>query len=285
MSTHSNRDANLPFICDPRECLSKELGRIHSSLLEATVKGSRATVKRSRATGKGLQDGVDEDEEDEEVEDDVDNGDEEDNSVRAGAKRRAKQPDVFISKDPEVKTGLTYLKVGSRSVNECYANVIGQSCIRIHMDMLFNAESIEDMVRKNPPISDEEMQGYLDNDDDCDLACTVQHFRVDFQRPWKTSPYNRHAKAVFVASFNAAHAGGEYREVEIPSTLLTSKVIGEVLDRHMEYRRKVYRTHQVPPTPADAIKLRKRKAANTRRQTVCVSSSICGHLLTLHLAS
>ena len=81
------------------------------------------------------------------------------------------------------------------------------------------------------------------------------------------------AKDVFVKSFLSMLKSGEYCDVVIPASLATAKVVGIVLDKHMDYRRKLYREHLSPPSPADKDKVNKRKAMNTRKQTV---SAICG---------
>ena len=145
-----------------------------------------------------------------------------------------------------------------------------QSCIRKHLFFLFDVTSIRQLIEKNPPITDDEMQSYLDGEDL--VTCSLQHFRIDFQRPWKDTDFNKLAKNIFIKSFLAMYKSGEYDsdEVTIPASLLTPKVVGVVLDKHMDYRRKQYRDHLTPPTKEDQEKLAKRKAMNTRRQTVSV---------------
>ena len=125
---------------------------------------------------------------------------------------------------------------------------------------------MKELVEKNKPITEEEMQSYLQGDDL--LTCSLQHYRIDFQRPWKDTDFNKLAKDIFVKSFLSMQKSGEYSDTTIPSCLLTTKVIGEVLDNHMEYRRKQYRDYMSPPSKEDKVKLLRRKAMNARRQTV-----------------
>lgn len=141
-----------------------------------------------------------------------------------------------------------------------------KKCVREHLDLLFDVRSKKELVEKNPPISEEEMNSYLD--DEGLLVCTVQRFRVDFERPWKTNVFNKEAKKVFIDSFLDAYLGGAYRETLLPPVLRERKIVGQVLDNHMEYRRKVYHRHLSPLSKEEEFALKKRRAANTRRQTV-----------------
>lgn len=111
------------------------------------------------------------------------------------------------------------------------------------------------------------MQSFLDGEDDL-LTCSVQSFRIDFVRPWKENAFNQVAKSVFSKSFLAMHKSGEYGGDDIPSALLTECVVGRVLDKQMEHRRRMYRQHSKPLSQADLDRIKKRKAMNARRATV-----------------
>lgn len=142
-----------------------------------------------------------------------------------------------------------------------------QACVRQHLFFLFDVTSMKELIEKNPPITDEEMESFL-NGEESSLVCSLQHFRVDFQRPWKDTSFNQLAKEVFVQSFLATEKSGEYDETTIPPCLLTPKVVGIVLDKHMEYRRKQYRQHLKPLSEDELKRIAKRKAMTARRATV-----------------
>lgn len=130
-----------------------------------------------------------------------------------------------------------------------------------------NAKTAKELIKNNPPISDEEMQSFLDGEDDL-LTCSVQSFRIDFVRPWKENQFNQVAKSVFAKSFVAMYQSGEYAEFNIPSILVTERIVGILLDRQMEYRRRLYKQHSKPLSQADLDKIKKHKAMNARRATV-----------------
>lgn len=125
---------------------------------------------------------------------------------------------------------------------------------------------MKELMEKNKPISEAEMRSYLDGKDL--VTCSLQHYRIDFQRPWKDTDFNKLARDIFVKSFLSMQKGGEYSGEILPPCLLTAKVVGMVLDKHMDYRRKLYREYVSPRTQADKVKLLKQKAMNSRRQTV-----------------
>lgn len=139
--------------------------------------------------------------------------------------------------------------------------------MRKHLFLLCNADSMDEVIKNNPPISDEEMKSFLEDEDDL-LTCSVQCFRIDFIRPWKTNAFNTLAKDIFIKSLIATYRGGEYSDLAIPEKLLTEQAIGAVLDKHMEYRRLQYRQHGNPKTKADTDAIKKRRATNARRYTV-----------------
>ena len=56
-----------------------------------------------------------------------------------------------------------------------------QTCVRNHLFLMSNAKTVEELIKNNPPITDEEMQSFLDGDDDL-LTCSIQTFRIDFVR-------------------------------------------------------------------------------------------------------
>ena len=111
------------------------------------------------------------------------------------------------------------------------------------------------------------MQSFEDGDDDL-LTCSLQHFRIDYERPWKDTQFNQLAKSIFVQSLLAAYKGGQYSKLRIPEQLLTASVIGTVLDNHMEYRRKSYRQYSKTQDTKVLNQVRKRRAMNARRLTV-----------------
>ena len=143
-----------------------------------------------------------------------------------------------------------------------------KAIVRKHLFFLCDVDSMEGLIEKNPPISDEEMDSFLVGEDDL-LSCTVQKFRIDFERPWKDNEFNRLAKSVFIKSLVAMYRSGEYSDLKVPEKLLDDRVVGAVLDNHMEYRRRLYRQNAKPPSKEDKEKLKKRKAMNARRSTVC----------------
>ena len=131
--------------------------------------------------------------------------------------------------------------------------------------MLLGVDSQEEMLTNYKPISDEEMKDYLADGDDGTLACTVQQYRVDLDRP-VTSVFNRQAQAVFVKSFLAAVAASQYTEVSFPAVVLKPAIIGAVWNRHIAYRCRTYRQRRNPKVNDDEYK--KKKAANARKHTV-----------------
>lgn len=148
-----------------------------------------------------------------------------------------------------------------------------QACVRKHLLLLCNATTKGDLIKNNPPISDEEMKSFLEDEGDL-LTCSVQCFRIDFIRPWKTNAFNTLAKDIFVKSLIATYRGGEYSDLEVPEKLLTEQAIGAVIDKHMEYRRQQYRQQANPKSKVDADALKKRRATNARRYTVRLQSLI-----------
>lgn len=127
--------------------------------------------------------------------------------------------------------------------------------------MLCGVSEFKDLFKKQPPITDDQIHTGK-------LVCTVQNFRIDFIRPWKTTLINQEARHIFIHHFLAAREGGDYADEDIPSRLLTAEQIGSLLDAHMEYRRKCYRQCLSPPDEATVLKKKKRLAMNTRRRTV-----------------
>ncbi|KAI0647293.1 hypothetical protein C8Q79DRAFT_925855 [Trametes meyenii] len=142
-----------------------------------------------------------------------------------------------------------------------------QACVRKHLLTLCNAESMKELVKKNPPITDDEMDSFLEGEDDM-LTCTVQSFRVDFERPWKDNAFNRHADHVFARSLIKMYKGGNYSDHTVPDALLTELIISTVLEKHMEYRRKLYRQHLKPLKQEQLDKIKQRKAMNAHRSTL-----------------
>lgn len=181
-------------------------------------------------------------------------------------KHRTQPAVASIFKDASLKAGLTYLRVRTLTHSiSVYSLTRAKNCVRKHLDLLFDATSIDEVVAKNPPLSEEEMQAYLDDEDG--IACTVQNFRVDFTRP-PSHVYNSESRKVFVDSFLASHRAGQYPDVPIPVTLLAPRAVSVVYDRHMTYRRKQYKQRAKPPKEEDAQLRKKRMAANSRRHTV-----------------
>lgn len=142
-----------------------------------------------------------------------------------------------------------------------------QKCVRKHLLTLCDVNTKDELIAKNPPITKEEMDSFLEGEDDM-LTCSVQSFRVDFERPWKENDFNRLASDIFVKSFIKMYKGGSYPDYAIPDKLLTEKNVSTVLDKHMEYRRKLYRQHFKPLSKEDRDKIKQRKAMNARRYTV-----------------
>ncbi|KAL1941491.1 hypothetical protein VTO73DRAFT_6930 [Trametes versicolor] len=165
--------------------------------------------------------------------------------------RRRKAPQTTVFSDPQYGDGVKDL----------------QKCIRMHLFNLCDVTTIDELVEKNPPISDDEMKSFLAGDDD-ELTCSLQHFRVDFVRSWKENKFNQLAKSIFVKSFISMYKGGEYPDCTIPGKLLTELVVGIALDKHMDYRRKNYRRHLKPLSKEDKDLLKKRKAMSSRRGTI-----------------
>ena len=101
--------------------------------------------------------------------------------------------------------------------------------MRKHLDLLFDVSTVNKMIAKNPPLTDEEMKAYLD--DEGDIVCTVQNFRVDFIRP-PSCIFNLEARQIFVNSFLTSYRAGQYIEVSIPDVLLKPQVVSTAFDRH-----------------------------------------------------
>ncbi|KAH9933282.1 uncharacterized protein B0H18DRAFT_951873 [Fomitopsis serialis] len=152
-------------------------------------------------------------------------------------------------RDPALKPGLTNL----------------QHWVRTHLDTLFGVTAVAEVLKKNPPITDEEMQSYMD--DEGEVTCTIQNFRVDFTRP-PLCTFNAEARSIFVENFLACHRAGHFKDKPIPNTFLAPLMVSSVYDTHMEHRRKTYKAHMKPLSLEDAQLYKKRKAANSRRRTV-----------------
>lgn len=144
-----------------------------------------------------------------------------------------------------------------------------QRSVRVHLDLLFGTTKIEEVIAKNPPITDEEMQGFLD--DDGDVTCTIQNFHVDFSRP-PSCVFNAEARRIFVDNFLACYEAGHYAEVPIAKSLLSPRILSYVYDTHMDHRRRMYKAHLKPRSKEDVLLYKRRKAANSRQRTVSASS-------------
>ena len=124
---------------------------------------------------------------------------------------------------------------------------------------------MEEMVAKNPPISDADMKAYLRGDGD--VVCTAEHFRIDFQRPWRKTTFNQEAEQVFIDTFFQARDAGQYNDIAIPPVLLSRQSVSHVLWKHMEYRRRCYRLCKSPPSNVDEESVKKLRAASLHRRT------------------
>ncbi|RDX40339.1 hypothetical protein OH76DRAFT_1490365 [Lentinus brumalis] len=190
---------------------------------------------------------------DNELEEDIsmeDLGAEADDKLLAAKRRSCKQKPPSIFDNPQLKPGIKNL----------------QECTKKHLFLLCKAETPTELIEHNPPITDEEMQSFLDGEDDL-LTCSVQSFRIGFVRPWKENAFNQVAKSVFSKSFLAMYKSGQYRGYDVPSTLLTESIVGRVLDKQMDYCRRMYKQHSKPLSQADIDHIKKRKAMNARRAT------------------
>lgn len=217
------------------------------------VSNHRSSTKMTDNEESGLQSNEDEDtavEGDNELEKQVAN---------CQACKQKKQLSGF--KDSKYKPALMYLQV-------C------RLCVHIHvcehLFFLFDVTNMKELVAKNKPITDKEMKNNLDGEDL--ITCSLQHYCIDFQRPWKDTDFNKLARDVFIKSFLVMQKSGKYSDEVIPPCLLTPKVVEVVLDKHMDYRCKLYRNYLSPLIEADTYKLLKWKAMKSRRQTVCTST-------------
>lgn len=210
----------------------------------------------------------DTDDEPEENMDVEDLGEEADDELPAAKRRSRKQKRPSIFDDPQLKPGIKNLQVSMLCSYHHFAQTEQcQECTKKHLFLLCKAETPTELIERNPPITDEEMQSFLDGEDDL-LTCSVQSFRIDFVRPWNENAFNQVAKSVFSKSFLAMYKSGQYHEYEVPSTLLTESIVGRVLDKQMDYRRRMYKQHSKPLSQADIDRIKKRKAMNARRATV-----------------
>lgn len=117
-----------------------------------------------------------------------------------------------------------------------------------------------------PTLSEDEVAKYLAQDPS--ILCTVSNFRIDFHRPWKKFSFNKDARRVFIDKYFARVQGGAFSTKPTPPHLLTPEVIGEILDKHMNYCRERWRNSLKPVDEEVKTKRARRAAQRSRQNTV-----------------
>lgn len=158
-----------------------------------------------------------------------------------------------------------------------------------------------DLVERQPPLTDEETKTFGTRKNT--VICTEDAYRIDFVHDWKRTPFNLHARDLFVQNLLKCIQGGAFgfdaavvplitvahvRLFSLAMTCcrLTCCQIESALDSHMDYCRRQYReAHLMLNLDSDneedavakadqrekATREKKRKAINSRKKTVRLS--------------
>ncbi|CDO76818.1 hypothetical protein BN946_scf185033.g15 [Trametes cinnabarina] len=155
-----------------------------------------------------------------------------------------------------------------------------QVAVRTHLKTLLGYTSWQDLVRRYPPLTEEEIEGYgVDSDS---VPSPDVKFRVDFVHDWKRLPLNLAARDHLVQTLHGTIKGGGFGFAPDVIPLITHVHISSALDVHMEYCRRKYREHCQPDgdsdddetkakRKADATARKKRNAMNSRKATLLES--------------
>jgi hypothetical protein len=143
-----------------------------------------------------------------------------------------------------------------------------KGAICTHMTSLLRIKNLSpnQLRRLPPPLTDEEVERF-DNNDDGTVLCTPKNFRIDFSRSWKTFQFNQASCDVFVAHFLKCVENRFYETFDLLPEYLTEEKVGIALDAHVDYIHHGYKKLDEPPTrPRDAEL--KAQAQNSRKDTV-----------------
>ncbi|KAL7280905.1 hypothetical protein ACG7TL_005849 [Trametes sanguinea] len=144
--------------------------------------------------------------------------------------------------------------------------------VRHTLETMLGISDWSEAVSLYPPLTEDEITRYLARDPE--IVCTATNFRIDFKQPWKKFAFNKEARAVFIDRFFARISGGAFSSKPTPQHLLTHEIIGEILDKHMNYCRQRWRRSEKPPTSADLEKRAKRASQRSRQQTLLESRHV-----------
>ncbi|CDO75812.1 hypothetical protein BN946_scf184951.g10 [Trametes cinnabarina] len=140
-----------------------------------------------------------------------------------------------------------------------------QEAVRTHLKTLLGYTTWQDLVRRCPPLTEEEVEGYGIDEDS--IPPPEVKFRVDFVHDWKRLPLNLAARDYFVQSLYGTIKGGGFRFNPQALTFITEEHISSALDMHMEYCRRKYREYSKAIVEADDAEAKaKRKAATEARK-------------------
>ena len=128
------------------------------------------------------------------------------------------------------------------------------------------------MVQAFPPLSNEAMEAYELGQINAPV-CTAANFRVDFSRPWKQCPFNRHARWVFIQHMVQKGKQGFWEVEGAPRDLFYETNVGAALDAHVPHCWREWRKARKGDYRTVHEAELKKKALASRKETVRISYS------------
>ncbi|OSC97454.1 hypothetical protein PYCCODRAFT_1428489 [Trametes coccinea BRFM310] len=142
-----------------------------------------------------------------------------------------------------------------------------QKVVRAHVAHLlgFKGKDYATMVRRNPPLTDDEIKQYEETTSANYFA--RNRFRLDFTRSPTAFAFNVEARDYFIRHLKRSVQGGSYKKAEIPERYLTEDHIGSAFDTYMETCREHYRLIKKPLSEAESRRRKQRARMNARKST------------------
>ncbi|KAI0666482.1 hypothetical protein C8Q78DRAFT_454103 [Trametes maxima] len=122
------------------------------------------------------------------------------------------------------------------------------------------------MVRRNPPLTDDEIAAYERDDSPSYISKT--RFRIDFTRSPTAFAFNVEARDYYIRHLLRAMRGGMYKNSGIPERYVNEDHIGSAYDTYMETCRERYRHVVNPPTSEKIEKGKAHSRRNSRKTTL-----------------
>ena len=105
--------------------------------------------------------------------------------------------------------------------------------MRTHLKTLLGYTSWQDLVRRCPPLTDDEVEGYgLDSDG---VPSPKVKFRIDFVHDWKRLPLNLAARHHFIQTFHGTIQGGGLGFDPEIIPLITEEHVCSVLPQSLQH--------------------------------------------------